>query len=819
MQGMMRDGAVERCVNLRHTKIGGTDALSVAKQPEKVCDFPLTPLVKIAESQEWLFYSPCDAEGNSELYIGTPESEPDWLMQTAGEPRCAVPTQDGAVIMLPDGPIRISRNGKEWKSDESERPAVSPVIISAAAKGTLTKTTSGVNLDLNISGQSATPDSNSLSRLKTALMTSYSTLSAEALAGGVWIQPVGIRCRLLDTNGNELWRSAMSIVGIDGWQCTGAITGTLSGSGGSFTTSALHIAAKSFAINVKVQPIRSGSPLYGKAAVAVIEATPQLHPIIADREPRTRISAITGNSPQLSVWMPGVQPEQSATTAIQTARLQACAMMPDAFMTRIGRIDLTSNENATVQLTPTSSPTTEEEIGILDKATDKLPDNQNYQWDNPLSRIIAGGMPFSAGCVVQNGDTTVWGNISSVRTKGTHPFPSVAATTGGAWQAAMTIHTGASNFTTRYSGTDNCPTAIGPIIMIELPEATSATLYVRQAADGTITEANFELMPMPNGLMSCHISPGLEPIALKQSALSSLPAATAYSGAPDEMRGSVIVANSAEPTKALCGGICSQGEIRALATAVKSQSSWDFSRCHLYAFASDGIYTVAANTRTLAVTSSLIDNRGVADAQAVSHTPNGVAAIAGGQPVICSASSVKPLPPFPPLQSHAPKHVVWHSRNDELWFSDTQGNILVLNGKEWHYILMPERVEKMSELTESIWLTGNESSFKASRARECHVEWQISIMAPLAGRVLDVAIPCASSHFEGTIEMRAHNGAGAECSLPVTKLSINGQINAPIRARIVAPRRRWLVLKVSAKVSDDFYLCPINITITQPALR
>ena len=816
MQEMKWGGATEKCVNLRHTRVAENDALEVAPQPERVCDYPLTPLVKITDGGEWLFYSPCDAEGNCELYAGVPESEPEWILQLHGEPRCGVTTQDGAVIMLPDGPVKINRKGKEWQSGESERPAVCPVTMTAVAKGTLTKTTSGINLELNISGQAASPDSNSLSRLGTALMTSYSALSTEALAGGVWIQPVGVRCRLLDGNGNELWRSPMNIVAIDGWQCTDAITGSLTGGGSSYTTSALNIAAKSFAINVSVE---ARSVLGGKATVAVIEATPQLHPIISDRAPRTRISAITGNSPQISVWMPGVQPEESATTAMQTARLQACAMMPDALMTRIGRIDLTTGSGTTVQLTPTSSPTAEEEIKILEKATAETPTNPPSVWDNPLSQIIAGSQPFTAGCVVQNGDTTVWGNISSVRAKGTHPFPSVASTTNGEWQAALTINTGASSFTTRYSGTDNCPTAIGPIIMVELPEAVSAILYVRQGTSGTISEASFELSPTPNGLMSCHISTGLKPITLKQSTINSLPAATAYSGEPDEMRGSVIVAHSGEPTKALCGGVCSQGEIKALATAVKSQSSWDFSRCHVYAFATDGIYTVAANTRTLAVTSSRIDSRGVTDARAVAYTPKGVVAIAGGQAISCSASSVKPLVPLPSAQRYALTNVAWHRETDELWFTDTQGNILILNGEEWHYLLVPERVENISETTDSIWLTGAENSYRVSEAGACNAEWQSSLMLPAPGRVIDVCIPCAASRFEGTIEIRAHNGAGAESSMPVTKLSINGEINAPIHARIIAPRRLWLVMRVSAKVSRDFHLCPINLTISRRGLR
>lgn len=815
---MRRNGAVNKCVNLRHTELCGDEALSVAPQPEKLCDYPLTPLLQLPGTDEWLFYSAADAEGNSELYAGSCQSEPEWLTQLPGEPRCAVPTPSGAVIMLPDGPVRISRNGEIWQSSNGERPAVSPVVITAAPKGTMTKTTSPVSLELNTSGQYASPDSNSLSKLRTALMATYSSLSAEALAGGVWIQPTGVRCRLLDSSGNELWRSPIHIVGIDGWQCAGAITGTLSGGGSSFTTSALHIAAKSFAINVHVQELPESSALRGRATVAVIEATPQLHPVLSDRLPRTRISAITSNTPQISVWMPGVQPEESATTTMQTRRLQAIAMLPDSLMTRIGRIDLTTGDT-TVQLTPQASPTVDEETDALDQAAKDAAESGTGKSDDPLWQIISGGEPFSAGCVVQNGDTTVWGNISPVRTRSAHPFPQVASTAEGGWQAALRISVNGSSYVTRYAGNDNRPTSLCPIVMIELPEATSATLYVRDTGTGAIAQADLELTTMANGLMSCHISPGLKPIALKASELTSLPAATAYAGAVQEMRGSVLVAMSSEPTKALCGGVCSQGEIKALATAIKSQSSWDFSRCHVYAFATDGIYTVAANTRTLNVSAACIDTRGVMDAKAVARSPHGVVAIAGGQPVVCTASSVKPSTPLPNTQTSMLKQVAWHSGDDELYFTDTQGNVVVLNGGEWHNILVPERVESICSVTDAIWLRCSESSFITGQQKECHAEWECNLMSKWPGRVTSVTLPINASLFSGKIEIRAHNGAGAAHSLPVTTLNIDGEINTPIRMRILAPWRSCLVMRVAANVSADFNMCPAAITITRPCLR
>lgn len=806
---------VDRCVNLIPSKLLGADALTVSPQPLRICDFQLIPLLQLPDSGEWLMYSPVDAENHAELYIGTAGMEPEWLMQVEGEPRCAAASPSGIVVMLPDGPLQLSRSTGNRLVPQKHTSAAMQVSITAGLKGTLTKYGSPVAITLIGSGQSSTPSTDSLQRLSDSLLNAYSSLSTEALSGGVWIQPVGVRYRVLDSDGNELWRSPVSIVGIDGWQCASQISTPISGSSSSYTTSPLHIAAKAYAINVEVPPMQQGND----AATIIVEATPQLHPILPDRLPHTLLSGLNGNSPTLGVWMPGVQRNMEATIATFRMMLQATITGCDALMTRIGRIDLTST-GRTVQLTPQTSDSLDAELSELRSAIDTLGSQETLPDDNTLSRIIATGATFSAGCVVQNGDTTVWGNISTVSGNEALSFPAAADVQSGAWEAAMTISLGASTYTTRHSGSAFCPTSIAPLVAIAQPRATALTVYVKHLGSGTITEASFRLTPTANGLMAYAISSDLRPTPLVQSGLTALPAATANPQPPESMPGAVIAAHSSDPLRAVCGGFCCQSQITALATAVKSQSSWDFSRCHIYAFAPTGIHTVAVNTANGKVTSSRIDPRSVTSPAAVVHTPQGVVAVADSTPVICSASSVRPLPALPPSISSPLHQVAWHSRQQSLYFIDTLGNIIVLHDNQWHHLLLSERVEHIGHSHNGVWLTGTDGSYEvAQEPEECHIQWRTHLTAPLPMAPLTLTVPVAASHFNGTIELRTHSGAGPDHTLPILKLKVDGPVNAPIMARLAAPYRTGLMLHVNGSASGDFHIVAPTLTISTPTFR
>jgi len=805
-------GQTSACVNLRAITLDGENTMTMAEAVSSLYDYPLIPLAHFPDSLCYLFRSKPDEQGTVQLFVFITGEALVYIGKVDGVPSCTVADGENLVLMLPDGPQTISRSGSVF-TITGPKPEIPPISVTAVSKGTLTARTSPVTASLAISGQSALLAPDSLERLRTYLFSAYSALSLEANTGGLWIQPVAVRYRVLDSGGNELWRSPVSIVSLDGWQCISGIQAALSPDNGSYSVPALGLAAKAFALQVSVSPPDGSDPWYKRAATVVVEASPQVHPLLPDRAPVARISAATSSSPKLTVWLPGVSPERDANVIMHSRLLQSIAFQPDTVMMRVGRIDLSKGEQ-TVQFTPAVIAGTAAEISSLRQAVDADAAlmEKNLKNDSPLAALLASGQRFSAGCAVQNGDTTVWGDITPVRDNTfSLPLSTAASVPDEAWSAAVSINLGTASYVTRFSAAGGKPLSLAPFLYVPLPQAVSLDICVRSQSTGAITEATVPLSPSDNGLFAWYASPDMKPVPLSVSSKTSLPAVTAYPGGSSRMPGALLVSRSSEPLRPVCGAICSQGQITALTPTVKSLSSWDFSRCHLYAFASDGIYSVSANIRAPAISSSRIDPRRVESRRAVAYTPRGVVAIAGGQLVSCTASSVKELWRPPESVSGRWSEVVWNSGQDEVLLSDTAGNVLAmsLSDGQMHHLLVPERIEHLGAAGSNVWLTGTDSTFALGTPGDAvrqHIEWCGSVFLPVAVRPVQLTVPVAASHFDGTVELRADNGAGTAHSLLVAKLEINGEINAPLRLRVVSPPRSRLTLRIVGRASADFLL-------------
>lgn len=103
------NGGVTQCVNLRHTILFSTERLTVAPQPEPKYSYKLIPLTSLPLTGEQLLYSPADSEGHANLYCCTNHGEPHLIQKINGEPKCAIPTESGAIVMTSDGPIEFKR--------------------------------------------------------------------------------------------------------------------------------------------------------------------------------------------------------------------------------------------------------------------------------------------------------------------------------------------------------------------------------------------------------------------------------------------------------------------------------------------------------------------------------------------------------------------------------------------------------------------------------------------------------------------------------------------------------------------------------------
>lgn len=804
-KAVSKGGTTTTCVNLRESQYCSNPVLTMAACPEEIMSVPMHPLAKFPQSEYFLLYREPDADGLTQLYSWRENESPVAVDEVYGTPLCSATDGHRLIVMFESGPRIYSPSGGKIEIQPTENP-MGPIGMSAIYKGTMTIQTNSFNAELIVSGQTAQLSDSSLKTLSSALLGAYTRLATQASADGLWLQPVGIRYRIIGAAGQELWRSPVNIISYDGWQCADSISASLSSNGSNYTIPRLGLAAKAYEVELSIP----AKPAESQARAIIVEATPQLHPCDLSSTSHYKISGIASSAPALNARVPGVSTNEETNTAIHSKRIQSLISFPDSTMIRLCRIELSSMPQT---LRINAAPVTpQEEINAIEKVlTNYYKENGTSTHDNPIEALIASGQPFAARCAVQNGETTVWGDITTLPDR--LPNPTEYAATcenNGNWTAALRINDGDKSYVTRFSGTNGCPTSLSPVLRVPHPQATSLTLYIRNAS-GTIKEATVNLIPSTNSLYACHIANSLKPTTLVDSPIDTLPAATSYSGAEQRMPGALIAANSREPLRPLFGCLCVQGKVHALTTTVKSLSSWDFSRCHLYAFSSSGIYSIAVNIRNNSISAACIDKREVSSGHAVTVTPLGVIAVAGGAIVSCTASSVKPLYNIPDTVVQRADRIVWNKDDNELYTADKFGNItaISLESMNAHHCLLPERIAALHDVGNRIWLTGTDSTFGMSQNDTDtlrYIKWQSGITVPKAVRATDITIPVSASRFKGTIELRTDNGAGETDSLPVAKINIDGRLNAPIRLRIAAPMRYAWRIHISGHTSHDFRL-------------
>ena len=118
-------------------------------------------------------------------------------------------------------------------------------------------------------------------------------------------------------------------------------------------------------------------------------------------------------------------------------------------------------------------------------------------------------------------------------------------------------------------------------------------LFVSSEADGQTMHAAVPLSPAPSGTHAIYIHPTLSETPLAPTDLSIPDTDSTLSSSRHQ--GMLVAASVTDPLVPLAALQCSQAPILAITPAVRTASSWDFSRCRFYAFSPQGIFAVALN--------------------------------------------------------------------------------------------------------------------------------------------------------------------------------------------------------------------------------
>ena len=73
-------------------------------------------------------------------------------------------------------------------------------------------------------------------------------------------------------------------------------------------------------------------------------------------------------------------------------------------------------------------------------------------------------------------------------------------------------------------------------------------------------------------------------------------------------------------------------------------------------------------------------------------------------------------------------------------------------------------------------------------------------------------IAMAASRFKGSLELRGDFGAGAEASRRLLSFAIDGEVNAPLTARVLAFPCSFVTLTLDGSASADMTVTGISLT-------
>lgn len=782
---------VTECVNLRPvTMPDGSTALAPAGTPALVTHASGKPLLEYvhADGSRSVFTA-----SGATLNVVRGASAVTVVADCGGAVNCAAPVPEGCVTVMAEGrPPRVLEFDSEtaaWtdrgelRSAEIAAPSLTAESMAALSEPLAVDALASPAYqaaDTQLSGTHR-------KRLTAAAAEAYVRLNSRARAAGAWLQPVVARVRIFDASGATLHVTSPVLLGTP---AALSATGELAFSDKSSAVTGLALTAQPFRIRL-AWPDASGLP---EGAKAVVEVSPQLHPLDPEGVAETRLTRLSATSARLELTLPGVRLGTSG--AEMAARLVPRAL---ACLRNRPEVAATVAAGATSVLVPTPSV-----IGVNDERKALAAVTSAPASSAPLTWLTSAPHSFSARRACVNGHCVVWADISPLPLEAPSVRELAAEWSDGdsAGSVQVTRADGTSTVSTfRLDGLT--PARLSALIVYPDARAVSIRVAVGRKA------VTLPLTPTPDGTMAYHLSADLRPVEFD----TELPVAVVPAANPPRLRhrGAVLVATASQPFTPLASASLSGGSVSAVSCAARSNSSWDFGRRHFYLFGSEGIHALAvsADMRSVSVARlSPVD----ASAGAVAPTPQGVMAVAGGALVCVGGGAVRTV--------ESPCHALglaFDASRGELWMLRADGSVDIRTDSGTFSrplaatgLLDASGRVYASTATSSLVAAGEgfDETFPASTA----VVWSaVAECGPATPRWLELHL--TGSRVKASLSLRGDGGAGADCSRELLGLTLSGRLDSPLRQPVLAPPHRNLTIVIEAGLSADSRLCRTSLSM------
>lgn len=810
----LRPGDATMCHNLR-PGISDSTLIPVG-EPRTIADCNATPFFLFRDSNgaKTLFLK----SGNILLYTN-PDAENVTINEPVtlpSEPYCGIASGETAIIMTREGAYRLvhDEDTGNW-SVAGILPSLPPISIVAMQTATFSSTIPSRTLSGGYTRCQGNLTLSDTKAITADLLTAYSDICAKATTAGYYIQPIMAGYRIYDRDGRMLYESAPVLVtSPDGFQCTEAISTNVNAVSGVFTEAEAHtLTATGFKPGI-VAPETAEYPWNEIAASVEIYVTPQLHPVDFNAMTSHRLESNSATQGTLRMYLPGTANAMVPATARREEMIVATAERMEAVSSPIkvyvkpfsGGISATAGEITATGCITMLPPS--EEIKSLKRTLSTKSDGT----DDILLRETNIPHSFSARTANVSGDVIVWGDITPRLSDGYPAGIFAASTTSGKWRACIKTVLGSRGETVVWhgEGETNAPLTFTPFLSYPHPEASEMTIKVNYE-DGRTMSRSFPLTPSPGKRYAYYLDTKCMPISL-ETALDAY-VIPAESRNTERHPGTVISSRTTEPLTANASLKVSQGGITAITQAVRSSSSWDFARTHLYAFTSTGVYALSVNCSRSVIAANIIDPRGVAGSQQVTVTTDGVYALTDGR-----LTSIKGSKPETADTQHRFKATGWCSATNELWCITEDNRLLVrpANTSGYYSRGLPVPTAMLSADGELYAISeGHLLDASTEKAPDTqNVGWSTRLeMDGSAGalqrykgaipRITGLTWKMPAREADVKLSLRGDGGAGEKNSYPMISLGIKGSINNPIATRVIAPPREYVTISVSGNMSSD----------------
>lgn len=753
-----------------------------------------------------------DSDGRYTLYVDCGDTL-HAVHSSKARVRCTASTDYGWIAMTDRQRIRVESIDEEatrWHAvAEGHRPP--DITIRATDRGTVSRAIAPMSFDGSaLDREHPRLDANDAKTLTSALTDAYAGLCATAADNGAWVQPLLARFHLVAADGRRIYSSEPTLLSAGGWQCCDPLEIGCTLADGTLATRATSLTARTFAIEVDVAALGS----YDAASIEVT-VTPQLHPVDFGAEADYRITRTSTSTPLLTAALPGVTAEMSDDSTARARLLRAMTERLAALESPLARLTCASSSGLSHAIANTLALTASAErkslMSILARTVTSSSSSSPL-----LLRGITSPHSFLAGSSTTAGDAVMWADITPLHSPAALPRDPAATPSDQVpeWTGTLRVTLAdGTHLDTLIGYPMQMPEALPPLVSYPDPQAVELELWVDNVDTGTVSHASAALTATADGQRAVSLDASLAATPLTPWTSGQYPVTSVEGVMAGRRRpGAVVSAHVSAPGEAVGALEITPAPVVALHPAVKSLSSWDFTRTHLYAFSPAGIFALSLGADRRRIGASLIDPRGVTEACHTAYTSRGVMAIARGKLLSVSASRVSELPlPF------APKQVAWLSSAGRVLLLGTDGMLRAYDpeARTWHERTVGHHTaEAIASVGADCFISCRDALLTpdtAGAATIRPISWSARLPLPRRAAPRHVVVSMSAYSFSGRVTCSTEAGPGSACAIPLVRLDIDGEVNAPLHARLPLTPRRYVGVAIEGMASADFTLTAVHL--------